>query len=150
MFKIIGIDHVVLRASNVQRMLDFYIGVLGCTLEKVQARTGLYQVRAGRSLIDLVAVNDAHGKSASAQPRKEGPRKEGRSLDHLCLRIELARGAVFDGDALRAYLCERGAQPGMVESRYGAEGRGPSIYVSDPEGNVVELKGPTGASARPN
>jgi catechol-2,3-dioxygenase len=35
---------------------------------------------------------------------------------------------------------------GAVESRYGAEGEGPSIYVSDPEGNVVELKGPPAAT----
>lgn len=58
-------------------------------------------------------------------------------MDHVCLRIE-----PFDADALIAYLKDKGADPGGVESRYGAEGEGPSIYVTDPEGNVVELKGP--------
>lgn len=138
LFTIAGIDHVVLRVINMQRMLDFYVGVLGCALEKVQARQGLYQLRAGRSLIDLVAVSGAIGRLGGAAPGKEG-----RNLDHLCLRIECPPGRSFNGEAMRAYLVERGAQPGIVEARYGAEGRGPSIYVSDPEGNVIELKGPS-------
>ena len=33
-------------------------------------------------------------------------------------------------------------EAGAVESRYGAEGEGPSLYLQDPEGNEVELKGP--------
>jgi glyoxylase I family protein len=144
MFKIIGIDHVVLRVTNVQRMLDFYVGVLGCTMEKVQAASGLYQLRAGRSLIDLVPVDGAIGKLGGAAPGKEG-----RNLDHLCLRVQVGNDGAFDGKALRAYLIQKGAQPGIVESRYGAEGQGPSVYVSDPEGNVVELKGPAQAQLRP-
>jgi hypothetical protein len=35
-----------------------------------------------------------------------------------------------------------------VESRNGAEGEGPSIYLHDPEGNMVELKGPPWPPAR--
>ena len=46
------------------------------------------------------------------------------------------------GDGLIALLESRGASPGTVESRYGAEGLGPSLYLADPEGNVIELKGP--------
>ena len=144
MFKIIGIDHVVLRVANVQRMLDFYVGVLGCTMEKTQSGLGLYQVRAGRSLIDLVPVDGAIGKLGGAAPGREG-----RNLDHLCLRIQFGGDGAFDGKALRAYLIQKGTQPGMVESRYGAEGQGLSIYMSDPEGNVVELKGPAFEQARP-
>jgi glyoxylase I family protein len=142
-FKIAGIDHVVLRANDIAKMLAFYVDVLGCKLEKVQEQFGLYQLRAGHSLIDLIPVHGPLGKLGGAPPGKEG-----RNLDHLCLRIDLPvqQGrAAFDGEALRSYLIAKGAQPGMVESRYGAEGQGPSIYVSDPEGNVVELKGPPAA-----
>jgi glyoxylase I family protein len=110
------IDHVVLRVSNLERMLDFYLTVIGCTPEKDQADIGLYQVRAGSSLIDLVP--------------------EGRNLDHFCLRID-----PFDTDEVIRHLRKHGVEPGAVESRYGAEGDGPSIYVTDPEGNIVELKG---------
>ena len=138
MLKVIGIDHVVLRVANVQRMLDFYVGILGCTLEKTQPGLGLYQLRAGRALIDLAPVDGAIGKLGGAAPGREG-----RNLDHLCLLVQFGSDAAFDGQALRSYLIQKGAQPGIVESRLGAEGRGPSVYVSDPEGNVVELKGPS-------
>ncbi|WP_341502060.1 VOC family protein [Gallaecimonas sp. GXIMD4217] len=132
MFKIRHIDHLVLRVSDLQAMLDFYTDVLGCRLERTVEEIGLYQLRAGRSLIDLVTVDGKLGQAGGAAP---GP--QGRNLDHLCLRIE-----PFDGEAILAHLEGHGCEPGRIESRYGAEGEGPSLYVSDPEGNVVELKGP--------
>jgi glyoxylase I family protein len=132
MLKIRGIDHVVLRVSDVRTMIDFYCGTLGCSVEKNQEAIGLYQLRAGHSLIDLVPVDGKLGRSGGAAP---GP--EGRNMDHLCLRIE-----PFDGDAIIAFLRGRQVACGPVESRYGAEGEGPSIYVQDPEGNTIELKGP--------
>jgi len=132
MFRIKQIDHLVLRVKDVQAMMGFYIGVLGCELEKVQEGIGLYQLRAGACLIDLVPVDGKLGQMGGAAPGAEG-----RNLDHLCLRIE-----PFDGEAILKYLAEHGCPAGPVESRYGADGQGPSIYVKDPEGNVVELKGP--------
>ena len=132
MFKIKHIDHLVLRVTNLQAMLDFYTDVLGCSLEKIQEKIGLYQVRAGNSLIDIVPVDGPLGKLGGAAPAAEG-----RNLDHFCLRID-----PFEGDQILAFLKSKGLDPGHVESRYGAEGDGPSIYVKDPEGNVVELKGP--------
>lgn len=93
------------------------MGVLGCELEKVQEGIGLYQLRAGTSLIDLVPVDGELGKMGGAAPGVEG-----RNLDHLCLRIE-----PFDGEAILGYLREHGYDGGQVESRYGAEGEGPSI-----------------------
>lgn len=131
MLKIRQIDHLVLRVVDVQAMLDFYVGVLGCPLERVQEEQGLYQVRAGDSLIDLVPVDGMLGRLGGTAPAKEG-----RNLDHFCLRIES-----FDAEEIAYYFRNKGIEPGKVESRYGAEGKGPSIYVSDPEGNVVELKG---------
>jgi catechol 2,3-dioxygenase-like lactoylglutathione lyase family enzyme len=131
MLKIRQIDHVVLRVVDVQAMLDFYIGALGCQLEKVQEDIGLYQVRAGSSLIDFVPVDGKLGRQGGAPPGAEG-----RNLDHLCLRLE-----DFDPVSVTAELKGKNVVVGAVESRYGAEGEGPSIYVQDPEGNVVELRG---------
>ena len=126
------IDHVVIRVRDLAPMLAFYVDLLGCTLEREKPEVGLYQLRAGDSLVDLVPVDGPLGRAGGAAPGAEG-----HNMDHLCLRIE-----PFDGEALLEWLRDRGMDPGRVESRYGAEGDGPSIYLRDPEGNVVELKGP--------
>jgi len=131
-FRILRLDHLVLRVSDVARMIAFYRDVIGCTLEKVQERLGLHQLRAGASLIDLVDVAGPLGRAGGRAPGAEG-----RNLDHLCLRIE-----PFDEAALREHLGRFGIAVGEVGNRYGAEGEGPSLYLQDPEGNVVELKGP--------
>ena len=139
MLRLQQIDHLVLRVVNLPAMLKFYIEVIGCMLERVEEDIGLYQLRAGSSLIDLVPVHGRLGAIGGAAP---GP--EGRNLDHLCLRVE-----PFDADAIRQHLQAHGAAPGALASRYGAQGQGPSIYVSDPEGNVVELKGPPWPASTP-
>src|SRR5438045_7956571 len=112
-------------------MLNFYCGLLGCTVERRQVELGLVQLRAGRSLIYFVTIDGELGKMGGAPPEAEG-----RNLDHFCLRVE-----PFDGEAILAYLKAHSVDGGEIVSRYGAEGEGPSIYISDPEGNVVELKG---------
>lgn len=134
MLKLQGIDHLVLRVIDLDAMVRFYVDTLGCTIERRQDEIGLVQLRAGRSLIDLVPVSGKLGRMGGAAPGVEG-----RNLDHFCLRVE-----PFDAQAIRAHLSAHGVDAGKVESRYGAEGEGPSIYLSDPEGNVVELKGPPG------
>jgi catechol 2,3-dioxygenase-like lactoylglutathione lyase family enzyme len=130
------IDHLVLRVVDLERMLGFYCGALGCVVERRQDSIGLVQLRAGHSLIDLVPVDGKLGRAGGAAPGKEG-----RNMDHFCLRVE-----PFDAETIRAHLERHGYSAGPVESRYGAEGEGPSLYVTDPEGNVVELKGPPGRS----
>jgi catechol 2,3-dioxygenase-like lactoylglutathione lyase family enzyme len=127
-----GIDHLVLRVRDVERMVAFYGQVLGCAVARRQDEIGLVQLRAGRALVDLVDVAGKLGRMGGAAPGKEG-----RNLDHLCLRVE-----PFDEDAIRAHLARFGVPAGETASRFGAEGEGPSIYIEDPEGNVVELKGP--------
>ena len=134
MIRIRELDHLVLRVANLDRMLGFYCDVLGCTVERTQEAIGLVQLRAGRSLIDLVPVDGKLGRAGGAAPGAEG-----RNLDHFCLRVE-----PFDETAIRRQLEAHGVAAGPVASRYGAEGEGPSIYITDPEGNVVELKGPAG------
>lgn len=132
MFALRGLDHIVLRVSDGERMVAFYTEVLGCRVERRQDEIGLIQLRAGQSLIDLVPVDGKLGRQGGAAPGAEG-----RNLDHLCLRIE-----PFDAEALRSHLRAHGVEAGPVETRYGAEGEGPSLYLADPEGNVIELKGP--------
>jgi glyoxylase I family protein len=126
------LDHVVLRAVDVDRMVAFYRDVLGCTLERVNPKMGLTQLRAGRSLIDLVSIDGAIGREGGAPPAAEG-----RNVDHFCFRVE-----AWDDAQLRAWLSAHGVEPGEIKERYGADGYGPSMYIRDPEGNGVELKGP--------
>lgn len=132
MFDVLGIDHVVLRVRNMESMLRFYTEALGCPLERKLDEYGLYQLRAGRSLIDLVDVNGALGKIGGPAPSGTG-----LNMDHVCLRVE-----PFDESDIRQHLASHGIACGKVENRYGAEGNGPAIYINDPEGNTVELKGP--------
>jgi len=129
------IDHVVLRVRDPERMKRFYCDVLGCSVERVQATIGLTQLRAGRSLIDLVDIAGSLGRQGGAAPGSEA-----RNLDHFCLRVE-----PFDAEEIIAFLKSQGVDPGEVAPRFGAEGSGPSLYLRDPEGNTVELKGPPAA-----
>lgn len=132
MFNIRGIEHIVLRAVKVERMLTFYCDALGCTVERRQDDIGLIQLRAGSSIIDLVPVDGKLGKAGGAAPGSDA-----KNLDHFCLRVE-----PFNAQNIRDHLLRHCIEAGSVESRYGAEGEGPSIYLTDPDGNVVELKGP--------
>jgi catechol 2,3-dioxygenase-like lactoylglutathione lyase family enzyme len=132
MIRIRDIDHIVLRVRDARPMIDFYCDVLGCAVERRQDEIGLIQLRAGRALIDLIPVDGPLGRVGGAPPGGEG-----RNLDHLCLRVD-----PFDEAAIRAHLAAHGIKAGETASRYGAEGSGPSIYIADPEGNTVELKGP--------
>jgi glyoxylase I family protein len=135
MFRILDIDHLVVRVVDLDKMLHFYCDALGCTVERRQDEIGLVQLRAGRSLIDLVTIDGKLGRAGGVAPGHEG-----RNMDHFCLRVE-----PFDEAAIRSQLARHGYAAGAVESRYGAEGEGPSIYLADPEGNGVELKGPPDA-----
>lgn len=131
-FDLLGLDHIVLRVRDLDRMIAFYRDVLGCSLEMVQAEIGLYQLRAGRSLIDLVALDGQVGRAGGA-----GPGHEGCNLEHFCLEISR-----FNDAEIRAHLAAHGVNVGTTGERYGAGGQGLSIYLTDPEGNNVELKGP--------
>jgi glyoxylase I family protein len=126
--RIAGLDHVVLRVGNLDRAIDFYRRVLNCRVERRLEQPKLVQLRAGASLIDLVP--------ASASPGRAGD-DAGRNMDHFAVRVE-----GFDAAAIADHLRQHGVEVGEVRERYGAEGYGPSLYISDPDGNTVELKGP--------
>lgn len=132
MIQIREIDHLVLRVRNLERMLHFYCDALGCKVERRLDDIGLVQLRAGHSIVDFVPVDGELGRAGGAAPGEEG-----HNLDHFCLRVE-----PFDEPAIRRELEDRGIAVGPLVQRYGAEGNGPSIYLTDPEGTTVELKGP--------
>ncbi len=130
--ELVGLDHVVLRVADVTASLRFYCEMLGCHEERRIEELGLIQLRAGAQLIDLVDLTKPLGRAGG-----EAPGEGGRNMDHFALRI-----AQLDEPALRAHLLNYGVEPGDVVPRYGAQGIGPSMYIRDPDGNVVELKGP--------
>lgn len=129
------LDHVVLRVRDLEASLRFWRDALGCPLERGSDALGLYQLRAGESLIDLIPVDGPLGRLGGAAAGAEA-----RNVDHVALTL-----AHFDEAVLRAHLARHGIEPGDVAPRYGAEGMGPSMYIRDPDGNVVELKGPPAA-----
>ena len=139
MINVRNIDHVVLRVVDLEKVARFYIDVLGARWEKKQEAIGLYQLRLGTSLLDLVPVDGKLGRMGGAAPGSEG-----RNVDHICFRV-----LPWDGDAVIAHLAENGIE-GQIVSRYGADGEGPSVYLTDPEGNNLELKGPPWAPVPKN
>lgn len=135
-FEIQRIDHLVLRVQDLQRAVAFYRDVLGCTVARERPSLGMVHLHAGASMIDLISVDGALGTRGGAAAGAQG-----RNLEHLCLRIE-----PFDEAQLREHLQMHGiAVDGRVASNLGAEGDGLSLYLRDPDGNGVELKGPSSA-----
>ncbi len=120
---VLGLDHVVLRVRDLAVSIEFYERVLGARIERELQEPRIVQLRIGESLLDLV-------------PGRK-PREKGTNLDHFAVRV-----APFDPAALKRRLARHGIEPGEVKERYGADGYGPSIYFADPDGNMVEFKGP--------
>ncbi len=125
------IDHVVIRITNLEVMVEFYCDVLGCRLERGPGKAKLAQLRAGNSLIDLVDADGMVGRQSDGVPDHKAP-----NLDHVCLQVQ-----PWDTDAIRKHLRLHDVEVGEIVTRYGALGNGPSLYIRDPEGNTVELKG---------
>ncbi len=132
-FKLACLDHVVLRVPDKGRALAFYQDVLGAQIERTLERIGMVQLRVGASIIDLVDLNGDWLKSAGAKAFTP----DAVNVDHICIRID-----PFDEVAIEAYLKGHGIDIGEKGIRYGAQGDGPSIYIRDPFGTTVELKGP--------
>jgi catechol 2,3-dioxygenase-like lactoylglutathione lyase family enzyme len=131
MIRVRKIDHLVLRSDNVAELVRFYREVLGCEVEReLPPKTGLTQLRAGDALIDIVAVDSELGRAGGGPPGRDG-----NNLDHFCLELE----NVSEGE-LREWLQSHGLNCGPFQTRYGAGGFGQSIYISDPDGNTIELR----------
>jgi catechol 2,3-dioxygenase-like lactoylglutathione lyase family enzyme len=139
-FAVRQLDHVVFRVRNLAHSIAFYQRVLGCQVVKERPDLGLVHLRAGSSMIDLVSIDGTLGKRGGAAPQSDG-----RNVDHVCLHID-----PFDAGALEKHLQRCGiAASGPVAVNFGAAGDGPSLYIRDPDGNVIELKGYPGISNEP-
>jgi glyoxylase I family protein len=125
------IDHVVIRVNDLKNMVTFYRDVLGCKLERGPGDGGLAQLRAGLSLIDLVDAQGPIGRQAGDVADHTAP-----NMDHVCFQID-----PWDTAVVQEQLQRHDVAFGEVGDRYGAAGVGPSIYLKDPEGNTIELKG---------
>lgn len=131
MFEVAGIDHVVLRTSKINEMLNFYSGVLGCKVEReTSPEFGITQLRAGTALIDLVRVDSKIGKLGGGPPSKTD-----NNMDHFCLRLKM-----ISEEEIRTHLESHSIEVSEFSDRYGAQGIGKSVYIQDPEGNTVELR----------
>lgn len=126
------IDHVVLRVEDLAASMRFYRDILGFPLAHSNEEIGLYQFRAGASMIDLVALDGRLGRAGGATVTQEN-----RNMDHFAVTL-----AEYDEPAIVAHLKAHGVEAHGSRKRFGAEGRGTSILVNDPDGNTVELKGP--------
>ena len=123
------IDHVVLLVADLERSVRFYTDVLGMHEERRHEDLGLVQMRAGASLVDL--------------QQAKGRKRAGRNMDHFALNL-----AHFNERKLLAHFKAQGIAVGKVRPRYGADGRGKTLDFRDPDGNLIELKGPSNARAR--
>jgi catechol 2,3-dioxygenase-like lactoylglutathione lyase family enzyme len=130
---ITGFDHIVLRVRDKAAMLGFYENVLGLAVDRDRPELGLTHIRCGPQMIDLITLDGPLGRMGGA-----GPGDEARNLDHVCLQVR-----PFDEAAIRAHLATHGVAVVEEGPRYGADGEGFSLYARDPEGNTVELKGPS-------
>ena len=134
MIRVRTIDHIVLRTDNVEEMVRFYSDILCCPIERtLPPDTGLTQLRAGHALIDIVSVDSELGRAGGGPPGATE-----NNLDHFCLQLE-----EISEEELRGWLETNGVEAGNFETRYGAQGFGPSIYISDPDGNTIELRSRT-------
>jgi len=140
-FAVERIDHLVLRVQDLGRSIDFYQRVLGCQVVREREDLGLVHLKAGASMIDLISVSGTLGSRGGAPAGTHA-----RNVDHLCLRVE-----PFDEKRIVEHLENFGLSPSRVaEVNFGAEGDGPSLYFSDPDGNTIELKGPPTCWAPPS
>nr|WP_288911197.1 VOC family protein [uncultured Pseudomonas sp.] len=132
-FEIKHLDHVVLRVQDMPRSIEFYIQTLGCQIKKRRDDLGMIHLRAGSSMIDLVDVHGPLGIQTGGTPDNHH-----QNVDHFCLRI-----SPFNEANILDHLHSLGIRAEKAVTRYGAEGDGPSIYCFDPDGNQIELKGPS-------
>jgi catechol 2,3-dioxygenase-like lactoylglutathione lyase family enzyme len=119
--RVSGFDHLVLRVADVDRSLSWYCGELGLEAERVD------QWRRGDVLFPSLRIDPSTVIDLLAAERT------GENTDHICLVVDR-----FDLDAAAA-SGEWDVVMGPMEV-WGARGTGRSLYVRDPDRNVVELR----------
>lgn len=130
-FRIERLDHIVLRTVHIERLTDFYLA-LGLTIERdAREQLGLMQLRMGDALLDILDIEGPLGEGANAPERKTA------NLDHFAVRVE-----PFDQRAILAFCAAHKIEAVTRDKLLGAQGVGPAVVITDPDGNRVELKGP--------
>ena len=128
--KITELDHIVLRVKDVETSLRFYTQVLGLPSERVE------QWRAGEIRFPSARLNADTIIDFFASDQKPIGREGAKNQDHFCMVIEPT-----DMEELKAKFEGIGvdiqAGPGK---RWGSHGDGISLYIYDPDDNVVELR----------
>ena len=124
------LDHIVMRVANIEKSICFYRDILGCPEKRIS--NGLYQYQAGASMIDLVPITSDTSRRSGSESTEAC-----RNVDHFALTL-----AEFDEEAIVTYLEVNGVKVERSGHRFGAQGFGPSVYFRDPDGNLIELKGP--------
>lgn len=121
--KVESLDHLVLTVANIEASVRFYTRLLG--MEVVTFRGGRQALTFGDQKINL----HEHGKEFEPKARTPLP----GSAD-LCF---LTRTPVSE---YREFLEKQGAivEEGPIE-RTGARGPILSIYLRDPDGNLIEI-----------
>ena len=119
--RVTGFDHVVVLCSDVEASLAFYSGVLG--MESIDAD----EWRNGQAFFPSVRISES-----TIIDLLEG-QADGRNVDHFCLLLEPT-----DLHELARHP-DLNVVEGPVE-RGGARGQGWSLYVTDPDGHLIELK----------
>ena len=112
------IDHIVLLVADLERSVRFYTDVLGMHEERRHEDLGLVQMRAGASLVDL--------------QQAKRTRRTGQNMDHFALNL-----AHFNEKRLLSHLKAHGVASGKVRPRYGSDGRGKTVDLTDPDGNLI-------------
>ncbi|MBL4812473.1 MAG: VOC family protein [Rhodobacteraceae bacterium] len=130
-FTLAGLDHVVFLVDDMPVALKFYADVLGCVPGYSYPAMGMEQVWCGTALI--VLWDTTHPGAASAVPPVAG----GRNVDHVCIAT-----SPFEPAAMRAHLAAHGVEIEREATHGGARGMGFSVYIRDPFGNKLEVKGP--------
>ena len=134
-FTVLRLDHIVLRTEHPARLQAFY-EQLGCRVVRdAGPEKGLVQLTLGDSMLDIVDVNGEIGRMGDSGG---APATDGRNVDHFAVRIE-----PFDEAAILAFCAEHDIPARALPfPLLGADGLGPAVYITDPEGNRMELKGP--------
>jgi catechol 2,3-dioxygenase-like lactoylglutathione lyase family enzyme len=123
MVRVTGLDHIVLVCSDVERSLSWYCDELGLDGARVD------EWRRGDAPFPSVRVDDQTIIDLLAGDRS------GVNMDHVCLVVEPTDLAALAASGRFDIVGE-----GAVEGLFGARGLATSLYVHDPDGNVVELR----------
>lgn len=127
--KVKSLDHLVLKVKDQKASLDFYVNLLGLTPERVElwqaGEVGFPSVR-----LNAFTIIDFFKQSQSVDLATKN------NVEHICLEVE-----PIDLDQLKTQLED--LKISIVEGpgkRWGAKGIGMSLYIQDPDQNVIELR----------